>query len=83
MRLRIPSDTAGRYEVFASLPVGYTFDVTIEDGGTTTVDKSHNFAFVVKSSIRTRTIGLTITIKNSSDNYDWGVHVQESPTYKD
>lgn len=77
------SNTAGRYEVFASLPVGYTFDVTIEDGGTTTVDKSHNFAFVVKSSIRTRTIGLTITIKNSSDHYDWGVHVQESPTYKD
>ena len=76
------SNTAGRYEVFASLPVGYTFDVTIEDGGTTTVDKSHNFAFVVKSSIRTRTIGLTITIKNSSDHYDWGVHVQESPTYK-
>lgn len=77
------SNTAGRYEVFASLPVGYTFDVTIEDGGTTTIDKSHNFAFVVKSSIRTRTIGLTITIKNSSDHYDWGVHVQESPTYKD
>ena len=79
----IKSNTAGRYEVFASLPVGYTYDVTIEDGGITTVDKSHNFAFIVRSSIKTRTITVTITLKNSNDEYDWGVHVQDSPTYTD